>query len=133
MNQLIIANLKKINDSSNFCALYQLLSWDRHYTDAAASTVSTRTSFVYVPSIHTAHTPSLVHSLYLYPLVPPRHTFTNSTGEPPSTLYGSSAENVTPKVNTTSLNNLPNSLLNIPAVPYSDASLSGSPSPDSSD
>ena len=59
--------------------------------------------------------------------------FTYGTNDPLSPLPDISAENVTPKVNTTSLNNLPNSLLNIPAVPYSDASLSGSPSPDSSD
>ena len=42
-NQLTRTNSIKINDSVDVCVLNQLLSWDRDSTNAAASTVSTRT------------------------------------------------------------------------------------------
>ena len=52
------------NDSSNVRASNQLLSWDGVFVDAASSTVSTITPLDYVQSIHTYHTPSMVHSLH---------------------------------------------------------------------
>ena len=67
------------NDSSEVCALNQLLFWDGDSTDAAAKTVYTITPLAYVPSIHTAHTPSPVHPLYFYPPLPSPQTFTYGT------------------------------------------------------
>ena len=68
--------------------------------DTASSTFSKKKP-TYASSIHT---PSLVHSLQLYPPVPaPHHTpiVTYGKSEPPSPSHDSSAESVTPKVNST--------------------------------
>ena len=60
-NQLLTSNLTTVNDSSNIFALNKTMSWYEDLTHAVASTVFTRTTLAYVPSKHTAHTPSLAH------------------------------------------------------------------------
>ena len=47
-NQLISANLTKINDSAGFCALHKIFSWYGDSTDAEAITVSTILPLVYI-------------------------------------------------------------------------------------
>ena len=109
-NQFIPANLTKINDSADVRTLNKILSWYGESTDAAASTVSTRTPSAYVPSLHKAHTPSLVHSVYSYPLVTTPHTFFIhfTARDPPSPWNESPEESVTPKGNPMTRNNPPN-------------------------
>ena len=100
--------------------------------DAVASNFSKRTPN-YAPSIHTAHTPSPVHSLYSYhPVLIPR-IFTYGTSDTPSPSHESSAEIVTPKGNPTPRNNPTNLVQNIPADPDSYPSFSDSSSLGSSD
>ena len=82
------------------------------------------------------HTPSLVHSLHLYSLVPaPPHTpiSTYGTSDPSSPSHDSSAESVTSTGNPTSRNNPPNPVPDVAADPNSYPSLPDSYSLDSYD
>ena len=70
------------HDSAKFCTSQQTFSWDRDLMDTAASTTSKITP-TYVSLIHTAHTPSQVHSFHLYPPVPATQIFTYGKIDPP--------------------------------------------------
>ena len=122
--QLIPTSLTTINDSADVCELNQLFSCYGDSIDAGASKISTRTPLNYIPSIHTAHTNSPVHSLHSYLLVPTLQKFTYQISDPSPPLHDSLAESATPTDNPMLRRNPPNSVQKVPADLDSDPSFS---------
>ena len=87
----------------------------------------------YVTSIHTAHTPSPVHSFYSYPTVLAPQIFTYGKIDPPSPSHESSAQIMTPNGNPMPHNNPHNPVPNVPADLDADTIFSYSSLSDSSD